>query len=318
MVEASHSSAVLINQSPEKPFEPEESPTQKVVKPIDIRVYQEAAPDSEIHEQRRQSAPVLAKVADRSSAISHSQVSSAQADKAVSEVPVTQLADEAQHQSEQPVPAESESQPGTMDIREVELTPEQLAQHSIQRAEKALDANKIGEAVSEYKNALRYQPGDDVVRQKLAALYYGKKEVRRAVELLQQGIKRNKESQKLRLALARLLLRENQPEAALSPLAYLPVQPDTNYLAMRAALAQQYKVTDIALDTYQLLVQREEANARWWLGLAIQQERNQRYSEAKASYLKALKRVGISGKTQTFIRDRLSLLETLEETENED
>jgi MSHA biogenesis protein MshN len=205
-----------------------------------------------------------------------------------------------------------------MEIRQVELTPQQLAENAVERAKKALDASKVGEALNEYNTALRYQPGNEVVRQKLAALYYGKRETRRAVEVLQQGIKRNKASQSLRLALAKLLIKEQQPQAALSPLVYLPEQPQIRYLAMRAALAQQNKMTDTALETYQLLVQREADNARWWLGLAIQQERQQSYAAAKASYQKALQRVGVSGKTQAFIRDRLSLLETLEETAHAD
>ncbi len=81
---------------------------------------------------------------------------------------------------------------------------------------------------------------------------------------------------------------------------------------MRAALAQKQKQNDIALESYQLLTQREPENARWWLGLAIQQERTLSFTSAIASYQQALGKVGISNQSQAFIRDRLNILKQLE------
>ena len=91
------------------------------------------------------------------------------------------------------------------------------------------------------------------MRQKLAALYYGKGDVRRAFDLLQSGIELNHNGETLRIALAKLLMKENQTEAALSPLSYLPQSPSVEYLSLRAALAQKSKFNDIALESYQLL-----------------------------------------------------------------
>jgi MSHA biogenesis protein MshN len=179
-----------------------------------------------------------------------------------------------------------------------------------------LDSNDFESAVSAYTEALRYTPDDERVRQKLAALYYGKGDVRRAFDLLQSGIELNHNGETLRIALAKLLMKENQTEAALSPLSYLPQSPSVEYLSLRAALAQKSKFNDIALESYQLLTQKEANNGRWWLGLAIQQERAFQLSEAQQSYLQAQNKVGLSVQSQAFIRDRLNVLASLEETSN--
>ncbi|EKO3993024.1 MSHA biogenesis protein MshN [Vibrio fluvialis] len=212
--------------------------------------------------------------------------------------------------------SQADSESAQMSIEQVELTPQQLAEKAVARANKALDSNDFESAVSAYTEALRYTPDDERVRQKLAALYYGKGDVRRAFDLLQSGIELNHNGETLRIALAKLLMKENQTEAALSPLSYLPQSPSVEYLSLRAALAQKSKFNDIALESYQLLTQKEANNGRWWLGLAIQQERAFQLSEAKQSYLQAQNKVGLSVQSQAFIRDRLNVLASLEETSN--
>lgn len=197
-------------------------------------------------------------------------------------------------------------------IEQVELTHRQLADKAVEEAQKALDANNIKSALKEYSTALRYVPTDEVVRQKLAALYYGRGDARKAFELLQQGIQLNKNGEVLRLALAKLLMKEDRSEAALVPLVYLPTIPSTPYLSLRAALAQKNNQDAVALESYQMLVKQDGSNGRWWLGLAIQQERDLDMQSAAQSYQNALTRVGISKRSQQFIRDRLKLLSSLD------
>ncbi|HHF2873589.1 TPA: tetratricopeptide repeat protein [Vibrio diabolicus] len=200
----------------------------------------------------------------------------------------------------------------SMRIEQVELTHRQLSLKAVSRAEKALDANDMQTALSAYAEALRYEPMNADTRQKLSALYFGKGDTRKAYEIIQEGINLDTNNQVLRLALSKLLVKANQPEAALSPLVHLPPMSSRDYLAMRAALAQKHKQNDIALESYQLLTQREPENARWWLGLAIQQERALTFTAAINSYNQALGKVGISNQSQAFIRDRLSILKQLE------
>ncbi len=200
----------------------------------------------------------------------------------------------------------------SMNIEQVELTHHQLAIKALGRAEKALDANDMQTALSAYQESLRYQPTNVDTRQKLAALYFGKGDTRKAYEIIQEGISLDTNNQTLRLALSKLLVKAKQPQAALSPLVHMPPMPNRDYLAMRAVLAQKQKQDEIALESYQLLTQRDPENARWWMGLGIQQERAQQFTSAINSYNKALGKVGISNQSQAFIRDRLTVLKQLE------
>ncbi|PFG55198.1 MSHA biogenesis protein MshN [Vibrio sp. ES.051] len=203
----------------------------------------------------------------------------------------------------------------SMRIEQVELTHRQLSLKAVSRAEKALDANDMQTALSAYEEALRYDPMNAGSRQKLAALYFGKGNTRKAYEIMQEGINLDTNNQVLRLALSKLLVKAKQPNAALSPLVHLPPMPTRDYLAMRAALAQKQKQNEIALESYQLLTKHEPENARWWLGLAIQQERALTFTAAIHSYHQASNKVGISNQSQAFIRDRLTILKQLEKAQ---
>ncbi|MCK6262262.1 hypothetical protein KP803_03105 [Vibrio sp. ZSDE26] len=236
----------------------------------------------------------------------------------VSEQPSSQVKEKPKA-STSPAPSEASSAPtkpksNTVIIEQVELTPVQLAEKAVQRARKAIDSNNIDEALSGYSDALRYTPRDENVRQQLAALYYGKGNARQAFEILQEGIKIDNDSEVLRIALAKLLIKEQQHEAALTPLMHLNHQPSVDYLSLRAALAQKNNFDDIALETYQQLVAVDESNARWWLGLAIQQERNADIPSAEKAYQQALTKVGLSRQSQTFVRERLKLITTLQQS----
>lgn len=204
----------------------------------------------------------------------------------------------------------------SMQVQQVELSHRQMADKALDRAKKAIDANDFSTASAELQTALRYVPEDENTRRKLAALYYGNRQVRKSAEVLEEGIKLNKNSNALRMSLASILVKEKQPEAALSALGYIPDDVSDKYLAMRAALAQQLKNNDWAKQSYQMLTQRDPENGRWWLGLGIQQERSAELSSAKESYTKALTMVGLSSQSQAFIRDRLAVLTSLEQGAN--
>lgn len=195
-----------------------------------------------------------------------------------------------------------------MQIETVELSDVQLAQKAVSQAEKALANNQYQAAVAHYRQALNYQADDDGLRQQLAALYYGQGEVTKAAQLLEAGILRQPNQETLRLALAKLWIKEQQPQAALNAVQHNLAQPSMDYLSLRAALAQKNQDFELALNSYQQLSQREPNNSRWWLGLAIAQERNLLTTEARNSYQQALNQVGLSAQSQHFVRERLAVL----------
>ncbi|WP_181044532.1 tetratricopeptide repeat protein [Aliivibrio sifiae] len=200
-------------------------------------------------------------------------------------------------------------------VEEVELLPSELAQKSRDAAKKALDRSDFKEATKEYYTVLKYQPNDEESRKKLAALLYGKRDVTEAAAILQQGIKLDNDSVNLRLALASLLQKEKQPEAALSVLEYIPLDASVDYLATRGGLAQKLKLMDLANESYQMLVKKEPDNGRWWLGLAIVYEREAKTEQAYDTYQTALIKPGLSRSSLVFVRDRIKLLATMKGNE---
>ena len=204
---------------------------------------------------------------------------------------------------------------GQFQVEEVELLPSELAKKSRDAAARALGDSNFKEAMKEYYTVLKYQPRDENSRKKLAALLYGKRDIQESAAILQQGIRLNKDSVDLRLALASLLQKEEQPEAALSTLEYIPLGVSVDYLATRGGLAQKLKLMDLAEESYQMLVVKDPDNGRWWLGLAIVYERNAQVKDALKTYKIALMTPGLSRSSQVFVRDRIKLLETMEGNE---
>ncbi len=206
----------------------------------------------------------------------------------------------------------------SMSVQQVKLMPSELATKAISRAEKALEANDSVTAINAYSAALRYVPSDEVSRMKISALLYGKNQLQEAVKVLQKGIKRDNDSVKLRYALAQLLVKEKQPQAALSVLEYIPLNATTEYIALRGAIAQQINYNDLAIESYRILVNKEPENGRWWLGFAISLERQGELDTALNAYKKSMLNAGLSSNSQAFARDRLALLSTHEVSINEE
>ena len=199
--------------------------------------------------------------------------------------------------------------PSSLSIQTVALTPSQLAEVEYHKAEKVLRQANSRQAIVHLEAALRYRPQWVAARQKLAALYYGRGDNRQAVAMLQQGLQQQPQNTELRLTLAKLLVNEKQPQAALTILEQ-PLKVDSvAFLAMRAALAQQLNNTALALTSYQQLLQQDATDGRWWLGLAIAQDRSQQPTSALVSYRNGLMHGGISVASQQFIQQRITALQ---------
>ncbi|QUJ67147.1 hypothetical protein KDD30_13920 [Photobacterium sp. GJ3] len=197
-------------------------------------------------------------------------------------------------------------------IESVALPPEQLAKIDYDKAMKALAEGDSLKAMDALKSVLEYQPQWTEARQRLSAIYYGRGDVRRAMLTLQQGLVKQPDQPDLRLTMAKLLANESQPEVALDVLSKLPAQPDSEFLALRGALAQQLNQQALALSSYQKLIESEPYDGRWWLGLGIAHDRNHEISKAIQAYTQALKLGQVSGPSQQFIRQRLNALKAQE------
>ncbi len=116
-------------------------------------------------------------------------------ERALAEVKHEKKAKAVVHQVRAPAPVKSE-----LSIQTVALTPNELAQVEYLNAEKALEQEDSKQAVSNLEAALNYRPNWIMARQRLAALYYGRGEVREAIATLEKGLAKQ----------------PNQPEIALN------------------------------------------------------------------------------------------------------
>lgn len=197
-------------------------------------------------------------------------------------------------------------------IETVELDAGQLANVEYKKAQKALKAGDSRKAIGFLTQTLKYQPEWVKARQKLAALYYGRGDTRKAIASLQDGLVLDGDQPDLRLTMAKLLVNESQQQAALNVLSRMPKKSHSGYLAMRGALAQQLNNNELAMSSYKLLVTEEPYDGRWWLGLGIALERSEDAEKALDAYKQALLMGRISSQSQQFIQQRLALLEARE------
>lgn len=195
-----------------------------------------------------------------------------------------------------------------LSIETVALTPNELAKVEYLNAEKALDQENSKQAALNLESALYYRPDWIMARQKLAALYYGRGDIQEAIATLERGLARQPNQANLRLTLAKLLINESQLQAALTVLNERSGDMSIEYLAMRGALAQQLDNNEIALSCYQTLISRAPKDGRWWMGLAIVQERTKALAQAVMSYNKALVVGNISSASALFIQQRLAAI----------
>lgn len=212
----------------------------------------------------------------------------------------------------QPVELDDEAPAEELMIETVELDAGQLANVEYKKAQKALKAGDSRKAIGYLTQTLKYQPEWIKARQKLAALYYGRGDTRKAIATLQDGLVLDGDQPDLRLTMAKLLVNESQQQAALNVLSRMPKQRHSGYLAMRGALAQQLNNNELAMSSYKLLVTEEPYDGRWWLGLGIAFERSEDAEKALDAYKQALLMGRISSQSQQFIQQRLALLEARE------
>lgn len=163
---------------------------------------------------------------------------------------------------------------------------------------------------------MQYNPNHVVATNQLAAMLFGRNQLRDAENVLRKGISANPHSASLKLTLARMYQQSDREESALSVLS-VPVESldgeQNRVIAMRAALAQKLGDNAAARESYQWLTTHEPTDGRWWLGLGVSAERSGKHDEAKNAYTQAVQAGGLSAASVKFARDRLTYLDNLKQ-----
>ncbi|ABV89077.1 tetratricopeptide repeat protein [Shewanella pealeana] len=220
-------------------------------------------------------------------------------------------------ETEKPVPAQLNIAPasrsrqlhssGNMAVREVKLSPEQLAQKQMLLATDAQQQGLHSDALTYYEAALMYNPALHQARRQVAALYYGQNKLAKAAKILEQGQLLFPQEYEFSLLLARVQQAGGQSELALKSLAMIP---DSSDLALKkwhqqSDLAQKQKDFPTAEQSFRQLAKHEPNQGRWWMGLAYALDAQQKYTEAKSAYNQALSQGNLSVQAKVYVDNRL-------------
>ena len=177
-----------------------------------------------------------------------------------------------------------------LSITPVKMSTTELAQLKLTQGLKAQKIGKIGAAQSHWQEALTLVPSLHDARVQLAASYYGENNVQKAIALLSDGNKKYGTFDGYRLLAAQIYYQSNELDKALSTLnsPYLNSDASDENLTLAASIAQQLKRWPVAMANYQQLVNRQQNNPQWLLGLAIAQDAQQLTSKALKNYQQLL------------------------------
>lgn len=179
-----------------------------------------------------------------------------------------------------------------------------------QQAQTALRKGDDKQAIVALEGLLKAEPDNHIARKKLAALLFANGQDTQARSLLQQGLQNDPGRTDIRQMLARLYMQQQQPEAAFKLLSEYTADAmqDTDFVALRASLAQQLdKHSEARLD-YQALVEAQQDNPQWWLGLAICEDKLGAANQALLAYRKVIALQQISPAVSEFSAQRIASL----------
>jgi MSHA biogenesis protein MshN len=201
--------------------------------------------------------------------------------------------------------------PSKLKISRKQLSPSELVQQKIKRAEQALVNNNIAKAESLFEDVLLIIPEHKSARKQLAALWFGRKAFTPALNLLSQGIALSPTDTEFRMMQARIYLQQNRTIKAFNVLNKLSQVNDVaniEYQSLRASIAQQLNEFTAAAEAYKALTDIEPLTGRWWLGLAVAHDSNSEFRQASLAYKEALTKMGLSDSAESFVRQRMTEL----------
>ncbi|MBF7073692.1 tetratricopeptide repeat protein [Glaciecola sp. MH2013] len=179
-----------------------------------------------------------------------------------------------------------------------------------QRIQLSLKNGDTAAAIKDLNELVQREPRNIGARKRLASLSFAQGDPIRAAMLLHQGVKLHPEDSSMRLMQARLLFRENKNSQALAILNEHPptVLADNELLSFRAALAEKQGDYARSQSDYLTLLQRQPNNARWLLGLAISQDKQEFHEQAVATYKQVKSSNQLSTQVVSFVDGRLAAL----------
>lgn len=197
-----------------------------------------------------------------------------------------------------------QSKQTSLSISRKKLSPAELAAKKMTQAEQAMLNKNIELAEQYFEEILIISPTHASARKQLAALLYGRQSIQEAINILSQGIHITPNNSELRLMLARVYSEKGFNQQALNTLTPLADTLDVAYQSAIATSAQSLSAHQEAINAFSHLVNLQQGQSRWYLGLAVSYDRLGQYPQAVDAYQQAILIGNLSESALSFAKQR--------------
>ena len=155
-------------------------------------------------------------------------------------------------------------------------------------AVRLIEQGQYASAQTNLEGYLDSVPGAHQTRKTLATILMAQRNDAAAREVLESGLKLAPNFGPFKKLYARLLL-SSEAERAVTLLEQVPPELalDTEYHEIYAAALQMSSQFEAASLVYEALLQLDDRNARWWMGLAVSRDAVGDFEEAESAYAMA-------------------------------
>lgn len=203
----------------------------------------------------------------------------------------------------------NDEQNASLDIKPSDGSKGRLSQLRAQ-AHHASENGDEQAVVASLQKIIELAPEDLRTRKQLAAMLFSKQKFQAAQQVLLEALVQAPADSSSRLMLARIHYRAGENTMALDTLKAHPhhTLASDELLSFRAALAESIGEYQLAQVDYQILVNRNPKEAKWWLGLGVSLDKQKLGEEAIASYEQAKSLKQLPQQVDTFVEQRIRLL----------
>ncbi len=191
-----------------------------------------------------------------------------------------------------------------------ELSLEDRDRNNSQSAVMILQGGRMVEAYDQLRLFLAENPSAHQSRETLATLLLAQREYAQAGAVIDEGLALAPNYGSFKKIKARLLIQDNDSAGALALLRAVPpaVTADSEYHELLASLYQQGNDHVQAVTTYQDLLRTNPEQGRWWAGLGISLDAQDKDADALTSYQAALQTESLDANLRQYIQNRISNL----------
>lgn len=179
-----------------------------------------------------------------------------------------------------------------------------------QQAQAAIAEGDDRGAIEALTALVNLQPDNYAASKKLAAILFSQGMLEQAEQSLQNALAVSPNNPELQLMLARLYFQQDKKQLALTTLTTANVSAELypDYVSFRASLAESSGQFVQSRSDYLALALSQPNEAKWWLGLAISEERSNNTTAALQAYKRVKELNQLSVQVHEFVQQRIAFL----------